>query len=1182
MRSILCTGLCLILCAVVGFSQTDRGTITGTITDPAGAVIPGAQIEAENINTGAIYRANSTNTGNYTIGQLPAGKYQLSSSVAGFKQFMQTGITVMVAQTLRIDIKLEVGNISETVTVSADATLLRTESGELSQNVEGDRLSDLPIMAFSGTLRDPYAVTLLVPGAYFAERSRVRVGGSPANTQAIRVEGQDSTNNMRLSQTQQNQSSVDAIEEFSVQTSNYAAEYGQAGGAFYNVTMKSGTNQLHGTVYDYWVNEAFNARTPWFPEKSRTRKHNYGFTVGGPVYIPKLYDGRNKTFFFFNWEQFRDKFRFADQAFTVPTAAFRNGDFSSIITGRVLGQDPLGRDIIEGTIYDPQTDRLAPNGQRVRDPFLNNYISPDRFDPVSSKIQALIPEPTGPNMNQVTANYLSPWDGSNIRDVPALKIDHNLSDRAKLSFYWSATSLHTLNNIGGSAGDGWDTPVSSHRATNSDSSIYRLNFDYTLSPNKLLHLGAGVIQQNWNDEATFTNFDQQKELGLPGAYATIFPYMTGLETSYGGVKNLGPFMQSTELNLKPTANASFTWVKNNHTYKFGAEMRIEGFPIALLTAAYGNYNFSDSQTGLAITGLNLQGGYIGFPYASFLLGHVDNGNIGFPNNTRLGKNAWAIFAQDSWKATRRLTIDYGLRWDYQTYFKEQYGRVSNFSPTTMNPSVGLPGAVIFERDGVEFAKVYPYAFGPRLGVAYQIMPKTVIRTGVGIMYGQTAAENRLSTELGSDNPFTTPSYGDPAILLKNGPPTPAPWPNLDPGQYPAAGKLDSPPFAFDHNAGRPPRQVQWSFGIQQELTSNMSVEVSYVGNRGVWWEGNELINVNALSNERIASFGLDINDPDDQLLLKSRLDSSIAAGRGFDTPPYESFPTSATVAQSLRPFPQFGDITYRWAPLGKTWYDSLQIKVNKRFSHGLDFTSTFSWQKELTMGAEVVGQLGPTGVRVNNVFDRGVNKYISGLSRPIVFVTAVNYTTPKFAGFNRALSTVFGDWTIGAVLQLASGMPIVSPTAQSRLSSLNFQDTYANKVPGESYWADGVDINDTSTYDPYFDHVLNPNAWEDPEAGQFGVSPAYHDDYRFQRRPGEAFSFGRTFRINEGASFNIRMDFQNVFNRLIYGNPSATNAKSTRRYRPDGQIYSGFGYISTSSSRGMSPRTGVLVLRLRF
>ncbi len=252
---------CLLLICCPAFAQSSRGTITGTIVDPANAVIPGATIEAKNSETGAVYNAGSSASGNYTLNELPVGMYQLSAAVPGFKQYVRTGITVLAAQVLRVDIKLEVGNIAETITVNGDAPLLKTESGELSHNVSTDRMNDLPVMGFAQAIRDPYAVINLMPGT--STGGGIRVNGAPGSTQALRIEGQDSTMGQMVGIPGFSQPSVDAIEEFAVQTSNYAAEYGQAGGGNFVVTMKSGTNRYHGSAYDYWVNEALNASVPF-------------------------------------------------------------------------------------------------------------------------------------------------------------------------------------------------------------------------------------------------------------------------------------------------------------------------------------------------------------------------------------------------------------------------------------------------------------------------------------------------------------------------------------------------------------------------------------------------------------------------------------------------------------------------------------------------------------------------------------------------------------------------------------------------------------------------------------------------------------------------------------------------------------------------------------------------------
>jgi hypothetical protein len=1036
-------------------------------------------------------------------------------------------------------------------------------------------------------------VTQLIPGALFEERATVRINGAPANTEGLRIEGQDATNTMRLTQTAQNQPSVEAIEEFAVQTSNYSAEYGQAGGGFFNITMKSGTNQFHGSAYDYWINEAFNANDPFVNIKDMQRRHNFGFTFGGPVWIPNVYDGHDKTFFFFNFEQFRETLTYNSYPQDFPVDEYRQGDFRRAQSGRSITtlltgtRDPLGRVVYENTIYDPRTDRnVVYNGvtYTVRDPFTNNTIPSDRFDPVAVRIQDLIPSAT--NNDVLYDNYLSPWSSPNHRTIPSIKVDHNFGSRSKLSVYWSTTRLTATDQY--PFCDGISSPISGCRNSYGRSHTARINYDISIAPTKLLHLGTGLHTLQWNDDANYTDFDQEAELGLPqvaGAGANIFPYMSGLYvTSYGGMKNMGPSIQSHELMWKPTANASLTWVKTNHTYKFGAELRVEGYPTEVMNPTYGAYTFSRAQTAMPIDGFITSGSrYIGFPYASFLLGLVDNYNIGAPATPRLGKTSWAFFAQDSWKVTRKFTLDYGLRYDYQGYLNDSYGRIPNFSPTALNPNAGnLLGAMIFERNGVEFSSVYPYAFGPRLGAAYQITPKTVFRAGVGIAYGSTSAENRLSYSIASNNPHVASSYGYEAMTLEDGP---APdgtyiWPDLNPGQFNISGApVSITNNYFDSGAGRPPRMVQWSIGLQREVTKDLMVEASYVGNRGVWWEGNELININALSAERLASFGLDLNDAADRALLQTPWEQAPAP---FNTPPYAGFAEGQTVAQTLRPYPQFTNIRNRWSPLGKTWYDSLQIKVTKRFSYGLDFTSSFTWQKEMAMGSEQVGTLGgTTGGVVNNVFERHLNKYISGYSRPIVWITSLNYTLPTL-GINRALSWAIRDWRIGAVLNYASGRPIQVPSASNNLSELTFQGTFANRVPGESLWTPGVDINDPSTYDPSADFVLNPDAWENPPEGQYSYSPAYYSDYRYQRRPSEKISIGRLFRLKEGITLHIRADFDNAFNRLVTSNPASTDATAVRR-TSNGIPTSGFGYINTiGSTATRQPRSGIIVARIQF
>ncbi len=1203
---LLSIAICLTLLAGAIFAQGDRGTITGTIADPAGAVVANAPIEAKNTDTGAIYPTQSTTTGNYTLSELPAGPYEVSVAVPGFKKYVRQGLTIQVAATLRIDVRLEVGSASESVTVTEAAALLQTESGEVSHNVSAQRLDDLPVLqtgagAGSSAIRNPTAAVVLVPGAYLYPIVIFKLNGSPANTSSFRIEGQDAKNGYVPGRPQQNQTSVDAIQEVTIQTSNYAAEYGQVGGGFFNYTMKSGTNQFHGTAYDYFANEALNAGTPFTSDgngnllRPAARRNDYGGTIGGPIWIPKIYNGRDKTFFFFNFEQFREKENINNQSITIPTPAYRVGNFSSaLVTSKVLGTDPLQRSIFGNEIYDPTTQRTV-NGQVVRDPFPNNTIPVTRFDPVAAKVQALIPLP---NQTGLVNNAIFPYVSDRLTTAPSVKADHNLSNSKKLSFFFSEikTASQYSNTTGGA--DGLPPLISAAIGTFITSHLYRLNYEYIITPAVLFHVGIGYQDLFFSDDVVTLNYNSLAELGLKGATVNrMFPAFTGASNAQGGVKNLGPTGNRNIYYQKPTGNLSTSWVKDNHSYKFGMEVRFEGVPTLLYTATNGVFAFSPAETALPyLNTTSLNGGTVGFAYASFLLGLVDSGQIANPPTARVGQNAWGFFAQDSWKISRKLTLDYGLRYDYQGYPREQYGRYPNFSPTTPNPSAGgQPGAVNFEGDGpghcnCNFAKIYPFAFGPRLGAAYQLDPKTVIRAGFGVIYSGTPTNNQTTTSISIPSPFSAPAFAQPAMVLQTGIPiTPSPWPNLDIGQYPIPGTFTPPKLFVDQNAGRPARQLQWSIGVQREVFKNLSVEAAYVGNRGVWWTAPGLIDVNAITTQNLAAHNLNINNAADQQLLISPLNSALATSRGFNKPPYSGFPLTATVAQSLRPFPQFTSITSIWSPLGDTWYNSLQLKAIKRTSYGLGFTAVFAWQKQLVLGSDIAPTAGTTGGQVvNDVFNRSNNKDLSQFDQPFQFNTSITYKVPSFkfgSGFaGKVASVLVRDWTYSGYLAYQSGLPILSPLANNAIQSLLLRNigtlsnaTFANRVPGVNPFT--VDLN-CHCYDPNTTFVLNPAAWSQPAAGQFGTAAAYYNDYRYMRRPVENMSVGRIFRIRERISLNVRAEFTNVFNRARYNDPTGaavTNAQAVPQRNNLGQTTAGFGYISTAF--GSQPATGVALPR---
>ncbi len=1200
-------------------AQSDRGTLTGTIGDPAGAVVANAAIQAKNTSTGVLYEAASTATGNYTLPELPAGDYELSVTVPGFKKYVRQGLTVQAAQTYRIDVALEVGAATESITVSEETPLLKTESGELGHNVTGSSLDALPVLgigsqfASNSGVRNPMAATYLLPGGQFTGDTTVRVNGTPQNTESIRVEGQESSNATMMAFGSQNQPSVDSIQEFQVQTSNYAAEFGQTGGVVFIATMKSGTNNLDGTLYDYFVNDALNAASPFVNAKQRAHRNDYGFTLGGPVKIPKLYDGRNRTFFFYNFEQFRENTVVNNVPLTVPTDPYRAGNFSTAFTGRTLGTDPLGRPILEGAIYDPNTNTVAPSGQVVRSVFPGNVIPASRLDPVSVAIQSLIPQP---NLPGLVNNYLVGYTGIRHTDINSVKVDQIVTSKSKLSVFYSRTQTYSPYSQT-LAGDSLPAEITVGRGNYDWVHTTRANYDYTITPTLLYHLGLGYVNQHGpNDYTPAMDSFNPASVGLKGTLDTgRFPSFQTLCNQTvapgasnpavcggtGGMVNMGPTTAGGApgaitgggiYSFRPTGNSSLTWIKGNHTFKAGTELVINNFMYSQDYPGEGQFNFGAGETGLPYLApaTTVGGGTPGFPYASFLLGAADSATIGSPTDTHFRTTLFGLFLQDSWKITRKLTFDYGLRYDYQTYLNETEGRMPDFSQTVLNPSAGnLPGGLIYNGGQAghcqcNIAHNYPFAFGPRLGGAYQITPKTVFRAGFGVVYAKPGSYDNFTVT--DTSPIVSPGLFTPALYLQNGITTQASqWPNLNPGQYPnVPGQIANPTpagvYLIDPNAGRPPRLLQWSVGIQREVTRDFVVEASYVGNRGAYWAANGFAVYNAITPARLAAAGLNINNPANLALLALPLSSPQVQAAGF-TAPYAGYPLCSKLAQALRPFPQFGNIGGYRAPLGDTWYNSMQFKATKRLSHGLEAMYSLTWQKSLTEGAESEGT---GGGAINDAFNRAVNKDISQFDQPQVSILSVSYSTPSFVHGGGASSKALGwltrDWNIGTLLSYRSGLPIQAPTSSTNpaLSNLLFQCTFVNRNPGVPLFTQNLNCH---CFDPNATFVLNPAAWSQPAIGQFGSSAAYYTDYRYQRRPQENVNLGRTFRVKERATFTIRGEFTNIFNRTEMSNPTATNSLATQTKTAAGQTTGGFGYINNGTTFGL-PRQGSIVARIQF
>lgn len=1186
------------LFAVAAFAQTNRGSITGTVSDPVGAVIANANVLAVDTETQAQYTTVTTGTGSYTLAEMPAGVYSVSVEVPGFKKFTQRGIQVQVAQVDTIDVKLEVGAATESITITADAPLLRTESSDQNFNIPISTINDLPLnyglrgaSGQVGQVRNDYAFLDIAPGAYISGQSDIRVNGNPLDSQRTMLDGQEN-GNWQTGRPDQVEASIDAIQEIATQTSNFSAEYGQVLGGLFNLTSKSGTNQFHGSAYDFLQNDKLNAGIPFTNNGSgglsrpTIRKNDFGGSFGGPVVIPHLYNGHDKTFFFFNIETYREVRHNSGTLITVPTAAMRNGNFSSILTGKNMGTDTQGNAILENTIYDPATEQTV-NSATVRTPFPGNIIPVSRFDPVSAAIQSYIPLPTNTSL---TNNFAQISTMYRYQYVPSLKLDQNFKDNSKLSIYVTAFRTHHLTGTGGGASgflDALPTPITTTREMHIKTVTVRVNYDKPIKPTLLLHLGIGYMEQTDPDRAVAgtLNFNQAA-IGLVGAAGPGFPNISGLSSSYGGLSNtIGLTNANWYFFQKPTAVASATWIHGAHTYKLGGEWREDTFINSMLQYANGMYTFSALETGLPSTNGQSLSGAVGFPYASFLLGAADSASVQSPQEPLYRKQSFGAYIQDTWKVNRKLTLDYGLRWDLQTA-PQVNGRMTQFAPTIANPSAGgLMGAIMYNGSGTgtcncSFVNIYPFAIGPRLGVAYQIDPKTVFRGGWGVSYGQLGTVGNFNAINGAGGwnvlNFYSPSYGDPAVLMRQGLQyTQAQlYGNAhNPGLMPFLGQIGAPPALNDRNGGRPPRVNQWNLGLQRQVTTNLMIEAAYVGNRGIWLAASNMADLNALTPARLASFGLNVANAADRTLLTSRLSSAAVAARGFKAP-YSTFPMNQPLAQALRPFPQFGTISDALAPLGNQWYDSLQAKLTKRFSHGLNLQSAFTWQKELT-----TAESGP----INDVFNRANQKDISQYSLPFVWATSVTYQFPfDTLTTNKVVKSVVGGWTAGGLMRYQSGFPILAPCSNNGLNSDLLRAasciTFDNRVPGQNLFLQNLNGHN---FDPNKTFVLNPAAWSDPGPGNWGSGAPYYNDYRYQRRPEEDLSLSRNFRISEKVSLNLRGEFFNVFNRTEVNNPTSTNAAATPSLSATGQTISGFGYINNGTTFS-NPRSGQVVLRVKF
>ena len=1079
--------------------------------------------------------------------------------------------------------------------------------------------------------------------------------------------------------TTRNNVSPDAIQEVAIQSSNFNAEYGGVSSALINQVIKSGTNQYHGSAFNYFGNDILNSDDAASHTRGRIRRNDYGASVGGPVRIPGLYNGKDKSFFFFNWEQYVDtQYHFTDfTAPTVPTAAYRSGNFSGLLPTAQAGgpggdpnlrigthdyKDPLGNVIPLGTVFDPNStqtvqcnaalssDCTPGSALQVRLPYTGNLVPQTSIDKVALNIlNKYVPLPQGPNANLgvLTSNYFNPFHGYRHTSMPTLKMDQSIGPKARLSFtYVDAVTKSPVQALG--LGEGFPEPITANAGTFEASPTYRVNFDYNVTPTVLFHLGVGWQEYNFCSCPVTTDYNAATDIGLTGATQnSVFPRLNSTVVSspvLGGLNALGAGSgTSRQLERHPSSSANVTWSKGNHTFKFGADYRINQQVVLNNTNSAGLFSFGTSSitalTGNGITwqpslngltGFTGNSGAVGFPFANFLLGSVTSVTLATPPEYRKRKTQSGLYIQDTWRLRRNLTLDLGLRWDYGTYAKEDFGRAVDFSPTTPNPAAGgRLGAYIYEATcNCNFASNYPYAIAPRIGIAYTINSKTVFRGGAGIAYDAVPF-----TGGGVINSITTPVLpnGFDDFQLQNGIPRNRYNPVLatsNPAAAFIAGAINTNAATFiDPNAGRPDRTYQWQASLQREITRNLVIEAAYVGNRNIWQAATGVQDFNAVSVGLLQHYGFSVDTSakglSDATLLNTNLNRltagqlSTLASYGVSLP-YGGYPTGATaptVLQSLKPFPQFSSALQPSAPLGKSWYDSLQMTLTKRFSHGLSATGGYTYSKNLQLTA------------YPDVFNPTTGKDLVAANPPRQLRISFEYQVPRYKGTlpvlkNKLVSYALGDWALSSALYYQTGAYLGRTSAGSTNAisrwlgrgpgvggqlKKNADGSYMN--PWSVDWTDlsgnhhtdPLDIN-CHCFDPNKTVVINPAAWDIIPDATWTSDTSTYSFFRAARRPSEAMNFARNFRIKEKYTFQIRMEFQNIFNRAILPLPNMAFSPVNPTYgcsggvtgcnlsAANGNYTSGLGtFTSVGTNLGLgnatalgTQRTGLLIGRFTF
>ena len=1146
----------VLLVSAALFAQSERGNINGVVTDSSGAAVPNQAVVITNTATNTAERVTTTSIGEYNAGNLMPGNYRIEVDAAGFKRFVADKVTLTAGQTVRIDAQLQVGQLTDTVEVTAQALQMQTENAKISTAVQNKLVDELPLVV-GGALRSPYDLVSITAESK-GSGNALSLGGGQAASWGATLDGLlvNTNRSADAGETAYMAPSVEALTEFAVDTNGFKAEFAQAGGGVITFVSKSGTNAYHGDAYDFLRNQDLDGRGFFAKTRSIYKQNDFGATFGGPVILPK-YNGRNKTFFFLSYEGFRNRQGANNTILTVPTPEMYTGNFSNWVNSK-------GALI---PIYDPKNTTASGSGF-TRSPFANNQIPTSRFSPISNAVinyaKAIAPNRPGlvpGTAAYITNNYLvSNGATESPTDKGSLKIDQNITEKHHLGFFYNRTAY--FNEPGPSGPAGLPVPLWNGQISQYDSSAYRMSYDWTISPRLLNHFSiggnkfsknsySGATGQNWKSKVCIANA-VDCNVNFPNI---SFSEFTGWNsTAYNGT-------EQPMWSLKEDLN----WVHGAHTLKFGyafESQRANGFGQQNIS---GQATFSFLET--AVPGATSFTS--GSSFASFLLGNADSGateTIRYLPQT-YAYHGW--YAQDDWRVSKRLTVNFGLRYEFTRPPVAGGDQYSDFSPTSANPAVNnYPGALIFAGSGAgrtgkdSLIPGWYKGWGPRLGAAFAIDPKTTIRTGAGISFSRVtvvASSSHYSGFIGQ-YAFASPDQGiTPAFNWDTGlPPYPLP-PQINPS-FANNGNVD---YWNGQSATRPPEILYWTFSIQREISKSTVFEADYNATAGTHLQSG-LMNINqvpmSVVNQLIAQYGATnaLN------LLRSNIASSTAVADHI-APPYANFldpnvQHSQTVAQALRPFPQYLTVDTSQSAGDKTGhstYNALSLKLDRRYTSGLTLQWNYTFSKLLTDADTYYANAGFAQDNGN----RRIEKSIGAYDQTHVVKFSTLYDLP--AGKGRRWLThgianqVLGGWRVSAIQVYNSGfplavvrnapLPIFNGTNRPYITTYDWRAKYSGN------------------FDPAVDLYLDPNAFPAQPATTLGNATRFNPTVRAFSGLNENLSLGKSFYLGERFHLDYRAEAFNLLNRVVFGNPG-NNINSTT-----------FGVISSQAN---SPRQMQMALKL--